>query len=161
MNKRLFLRILFFAAALAVMVFIFVMSSKNADASSAISKSFTRRLLGFILKGFGDMTPQRQEAIIGGLQFIIRKTAHAFIYTVLGVLLTCGFLTFECIKKAKRFFVPLALGALYSVSDEIHQLFVQGRSCELRDVCIDSLGVAIGILLVLLVLRLFKNKIKI
>ena len=39
-----------------------------------------------------------------------------------------------------------AIGALYAVSDEIHQIFVPGRSCELRDILIDSAGVLVGIL---------------
>ena len=32
----------------------------------------------------------------------------------------------------------ILIGALYAVSDEIHQLFIVGRSCEIRDVIIDT-----------------------
>jgi len=32
----------------------------------------------------------------------------------------------------------------YAVSDELHQWFVEGRSCELRDVGIDTMGVILG-----------------
>ena len=39
------------------------------------------------------------------------------------------------------------VGTLYAASDEIHQLFVPGRSGQLRDVLLDSAGVAAGILL--------------
>ena len=39
------------------------------------------------------------------------------------------------------------VGTLYAASDEIHQLFVPGRSGQLRDVLLDSDGVAAGILL--------------
>ena len=39
------------------------------------------------------------------------------------------------------------VGTLYAASDEIHQLFVPGRSGQLRDVFLDSAGVAAGILL--------------
>lgn len=158
MNKKIVIRIFCFAAALAVMIFIFIMSSKDATASSNISKSFTREVLEFILKGFDGMSKQRQELIISNLQFIIRKSAHAFIYTVLGMLFTGAFLTFDRITKIKRFLVPFVCSAAYAVSDEIHQLFVQGRSCELRDICIDSAGVAIGILFVLLVFSLYSKK---
>ena len=35
---------------------------------------------------------------------------------------------------------------LYSISDEIHQIFVPGRSCELLDVFIDTCGSLIGII---------------
>ena len=47
----------------------------------------------------------------------------------------------------RRVFVGLAVGAfwavalLYAFSDEIHQYFVLGRNCSIRDVLIDSIGV--------------------
>lgn len=151
MSKKVVTRYFCFAAAVAVMVFIFVMSAKNSTESSDISHSFTRKVLELFLKSFGTMTSARQEEIILGLQFFVRKSAHAFIYTVLGALFAGGFLTIDKIKKAKRFFVPFLCSALYAASDEIHQLFVLGRSCELRDVIIDSTGAAIGIILVLLI----------
>ncbi|MEF2639337.1 MAG: VanZ family protein, partial [Lachnospiraceae bacterium] len=52
-----------------------------------------------------------------------------------------------------RILIPFALGVLYAASDEFHQLFVPGRSGQVRDVCIDSSGVMIGILLLTLVLH--------
>ena len=38
------------------------------------------------------------------------------------------------------------------MTDEIHQLFISGRSGEIRDVCIDSLGVITGIIILLIIL---------
>ena len=46
--------------------------------------------------------------------------------------------------------------ALYAVSDEIHQLFVSGRSCQLTDVLLDSAGAFVGHLLYQLKLRVFR-----
>ena len=43
------------------------------------------------------------------------------------------------------------IGTAYAVTDEFHQSFVPGRSCELRDVMIDSCGVLTGVLLATLV----------
>ena len=43
---------------------------------------------------------------------------------------------------------PWAAGTLFAVTDEIHQIYVSGRSCEFRDILIDSCGVALGVLLV-------------
>ena len=45
----------------------------------------------------------------------------------------------------RTFLLPWAIGALYAVSDELHQSFVPGRSCELRDMLIDACGVAAGV----------------
>ena len=43
--------------------------------------------------------------------------------------------------------ISLAICILYATSDEIHQNFVKGRSCEFTDVLIDSGGVAFGIII--------------
>ena len=49
--------------------------------------------------------------------------------------------------RMHRIVLPWVIGTLYAVSDEIHQLFVEGRSCEVRDMLLDSVGVAAGVLL--------------
>lgn len=41
--------------------------------------------------------------------------------------------------------IPLLIGFLYAVSDEIHQYFVPGRAMQARDVLIDTVGVLLGI----------------
>ena len=46
------------------------------------------------------------------------------------------------------------LFALYAATDEIHQLFVPGRSGEIRDVCLDSLGVITGIIILLIIFKI-------
>ncbi|MBP1587980.1 MAG: VanZ family protein, partial [Clostridia bacterium] len=44
----------------------------------------------------------------------------------------------------------VAIGAFYAVTDEFHQLFVEGRGGTTEDVLIDSAGVLFGVLVVLL-----------
>ena len=48
--------------------------------------------------------------------------------------------------------VAITVGSLYAVFDEIHQYFVPGRACQLRDMVIDICGVAAGVLMVFSVL---------
>ena len=55
-------------------------------------------------------------------------------------------------------FISWLAGTLYAVTDEIHQTFVPGRSCELRDMGIDSCGVLTGALAVSLVILLKERK---
>ena len=50
-------------------------------------------------------------------------------------------------EKLHRIVLPWVIGTIYAVSDEVHQLFVEGRSCEVRDMLLDSAGVAAGVLL--------------
>ena len=54
-------------------------------------------------------------------------------------------------------FLAIIICILYATSDELHQLFVMGRSCELRDVFIDSLGSVSGIIMYNLIEKNKKN----
>jgi len=73
---------------------------------------------------------------LGGWDLALRKLAHAAEYAVLGVLL---------MRATGRGGLAFALGALYAVSDEVHQTFVPGRLGAPLDVAIDVLGVACGV----------------
>jgi VanZ family protein len=75
---------------------------------------------------------------LGGWDTILRKLAHAAEYAVLGALL---------FRAAARAGLAFVLGALYAVSDEIHQSLVPGRLGSPLDVAIDAAGVACGIVL--------------
>lgn len=84
--------------------------------------------------------------------FIVRKIAHFLEYLVLGLCLIFfadGFRMPED-SGAGRYFLRCSLpawicGTVYAVTDEIHQRYVPGRSCEFRDVCIDAAGVLAGV----------------
>lgn len=72
----------------------------------------------------------------------IDKLVHFGLFGVLSSLLYLGGLT-----------VPLAIAgsAAYGISDEIHQMFVPGRSPELLDLLADLLGASTGAFLARLV----------
>ena len=61
-----------------------------------------------------------------------------------GVLFLSLFLTYS-ISDAKKILFSLLIGIEYAGLDEIHQLFVDGRSGKFVDVWIDTIGVALGI----------------
>jgi VanZ family protein len=75
---------------------------------------------------------------LGGWDLVLRKLAHAGEFAVLGALL---------LRATDRAVVAFVLGALYAVSDEVHQVFVPGRMGSPLDVAIDIVGVAAGVLL--------------
>ena len=122
-----------------IMVFIFIQSALPADLSSRESgliSGFLARLLG-----------QDPEA----MSFLIRKCAHFTEYMILGISLffTMGeHLASADIPSRTVPFSAWGIGAFYALTDEIHQIYVSGRSCEFRDILIDSCGVALGVLLV-------------
>ncbi len=74
---------------------------------------------------------------LGTWDLVLRKLAHMAEYAILGALL---------VRALGRPALALALGALYAVSDEVHQSFVRGRHGAWYDVLIDTVGVAVGVL---------------
>ena len=53
----------------------------------------------------------------------------------------------------------ILLSFLYACTDELHQIFVPGRSAQFRDVLIDTLGASFGATITYLIIKLF-TKIK-
>ena len=49
------------------------------------------------------------------------------------------------------------MGLIYAITDEYHQSFVAGRGPAITDVCIDTAGVCIGIVIVLIIISIYKN----
>lgn len=87
--------------------------------------------------------------------FIIRKGAHFLEFTGLAVLL---FIALRFSFGYFRPFLALIIAAVYAASDEIHQLFVEGRACRLFDWFTDCLGAASGIIILCLIVIIFNRK---
>jgi VanZ family protein len=75
---------------------------------------------------------------LGTWDLLLRKLAHACEFAVLGGLL---------LRALRDERAALAAGVAYAISDEMHQHFVPGRVGSPLDVVIDSVGVALGVLL--------------
>lgn len=87
------------------------------------------------------------EIISNYLIFPVRKLAHFTLYFILGILVYNVVMLYN-IDNKKIFLISILFCIIYACSDEIHQLFVIGRSGELRDVLIDTIGSLLGILIV-------------
>ena len=121
---------------------IFYLSSEGSDASSGRSDVIVQTVQswGVATTGTDFMT------------FLVRKSAHIIAYFIFGGL------AYNVIRHYK---LPvrralLASGAIvlvYALSDEFHQLFVPGRSGELRDVVIDTAAGVMGVCLAYLIHR--------
>ena len=137
-NKR---KRLFLVLAIIWMIMIFGFSSRNGDLSGEDSGRVGRLVGEWFVPGFDEWSGVKQNAFVDKVDFPVRKTAHATEYAVLGTLIFGA--TYE-IQRKKRYIV----GTIYAATDEIHQLFVPGRSGQVRDVLIDSCGAFIGVMLV-------------
>ena len=121
------------------MAVIFILSQQPASVSSGQSGVFVEQL--------HYIAPSIDQQL---LTFLVRKGAHIFAYFVLGIL------TFNALWRVDlskfKFNRPAMLSiivcALYAASDEFHQLFVSGRSGEIRDIIIDSCAATVGVFII-------------
>jgi len=121
--------VLFWTAA------IFMLSSEPASESSARSGRLIEIIDSSDLAGSDSIST-----------FLIRKSAHIFMFFVLGALLYLLMKSFK-LSRNKRIGFSILIAAIYGVVDELHQTFVPGRSGELRDVAIDTIGASLGVAL--------------
>lgn len=132
--------------ALVWMYVIFMFSSQPASQSNELSVGFTRLLV----ETLGNLLPFNIEtsaisSFVAQLNHIVRKLAHFSVYLVLGVLVSRALVKNGF--KGRVFLISFLICSTYAVTDELHQLFVPGRGCQIKDVFIDSLGAFVGILL--------------
>ncbi|QAT38847.1 VanZ family protein [Clostridium sp. JN-9] len=121
----------------AWMIVIFNFSSMPAEASNENSRYviYIFNLLGLNL-----------NSILGNMaNFAVRKAAHFTEYFIL-YLFAYNALT-DCYDKRKCLWISLIIVFLYASTDEIHQIFVPGRSGRFRDVLIDTSGGTLGMII--------------
>lgn len=143
-------RIIFTAMLIFWMAVIFGFSAKEADESTDMSLKAGMMVGSIFVPGFETWGIQKQEAFAEKIDHPVRKCAHATEYALLGILwmLTLG--AFE-VSMIRRWWISWLLSALYASGDELHQMFVPGRSCQLKDVLIDSGGAIAGIFVTILI----------
>ncbi|KUO49329.1 MAG: VanZ family protein [Desulfitibacter sp. BRH_c19] len=134
------------------MVVIFYLSHQPAIESDQLSTGITE----IIIKTIEKVVPNA-DFDIGSFNHIIRKNAHFFAYLVLGVLVINA-MRRSGVSGYRSVGIALVICALYAVSDEVHQLFIIGRSGELRDVLIDSAGASAGVGVYCLIDRVVRCK---
>ena len=79
------------------------------------------------------------------LVIIVRKLAHIIEYLILYLLMH------NCIRIYKiknRVSLSIILCLVCSIIDEIHQLFINGRSGQIIDVFVDLIGIIIGYIII-------------
>ena len=133
---------------------IFWFSNQIADNSSAQSSrivDFISNILPAIRDmGEQDKTILKQEILTP----IVRKMAHFSIYTMLGMFTMNYTNTYRKDKLYPEAIKALIFCICYSISDEIHQMFIPGRSGEIRDVLIDTSGALLGITFTIVIVKI-------
>lgn len=154
-------RIVCFMPAIIIMCAIFFFSAQEATVSTQTSTSLGRGLITFRNACLGiEMSEEMLEQKALAADHFIRKSAHATEYMILALSITIPMIAGVILTDKTliyRFVMGFVLTALYSITDEVHQLFVRGRSGQVKDVIIDSIGALIGVLIVAVVSKINKN----
>lgn len=133
------------------MMLIFWFSAQVADDSQSMSDSIIALIDQFfhthILTGGG--------IIEDTVSFFVRKAAHMSEYAVLAILYAAYFR--EAGHK-NYLLIALLCTVGYAATDEFHQLFVEGRSGQLKDVGIDTIGGTLGLLFHEVLVRIWKHR---
>jgi VanZ family protein len=87
------------------------------------------------------------------------KIEHLSAYFILTTLLSLALLfQNKSIKTKKNFSIAsIFIVAVYAALDEIHQLFIPGRDCDILDWTADMIGAVIGIFLIIILVKIFQN----
>lgn len=131
------------AITLGVMALIFYFSSQPGSQSGALSEQVLDQMQQ---NGTADV-------FIPGLfsnnvQANVRKWAHVYIYTLLGISMMATAVSWRWGKTMPLCGSRAAMTCVvFAASDEFHQFFVPGRAMLATDVGVDALGFVPGILL--------------
>lgn len=148
MHKKVFLRVCFLLLIIITFAVIFHFSSEVGEKSTSTSKIAIKKMIRTFPNTQNSDNIQETKQI-EGLQPIVRKIAHFSIYSLLGIWLMCFIWTYKITIQRKLFFTT-GIGMLYAISDEIHQAFIPGRTPSALDVVIDTCGVILGSLIVII-----------
>ena len=137
------------------MLTVFSFSNEQGTSSSNTSRNVSMMIVN-ILDIKNEILEEQRVEVVKVIEPIIRKLAHYSLYMLGGVLIiNC---INEYIKEYKKMIIYSSfIGILYAISDELHQLFVNGRSAKIVDVLIDSSGIFTGILIYVFAKKVIKN----
>ncbi|MCF7926371.1 MAG: VanZ family protein [Candidatus Izimaplasma sp.] len=133
---------------------IFIFSHQPSDASTESSQ-----FIVLFLTDIAAISPTFLSRLISNLLIpYIRELAHIFLYIVLGmVLLNAYYVAFLSVKTKEL--MALFAGITYAIFDEIHQYFIPGRAFQIIDILLDTIGLIIGIGILMFVNKFITKKI--
>lgn len=153
-NKINIVRIILVIAILFWMYIIFGFSAADAEESQSTSDKITEVIVETMYDGFYDRPQDVQEELWNQVSFVVRKTGHFGEYAILAMLITAFLLTFDLFRENTGYtLLAVLFCAIYAVTDEVHQGFVDGRSPKVMDVCIDTAGAFVSAMICILLWR--------
>lgn len=153
-------RYFFLLCAVAVMAVIFMFSAQPSVQSTNTSDSVTIILAKIFVRNYKSMTDYERYETVHTLNTFVRKGAHFSVYAILSFFVTLFFLSYEKLKLRSVFLNTILFCTAYASTDELHQYFVPGRSCQVTDVMIDTCGAMVGFVVILFIVNVFRYCLK-
>jgi VanZ family protein len=142
-------KLIAYLLVIMVMVIIFLFSSQTGNTSGNLSTSFIAHIIKFFSPHISDSS---LEALVITLLIPIRKLAHFTIYFILGLTVSYLLSLYKLPVKG-IIIIGLLICIFYACTDEIHQLFIDGRGASIIDVSIDSTGSLLALFLSTILLK--------
>lgn len=140
-------RIVFFVLIILMMGIIFKFSGSSGEESTKHSMGLIGKTIGVIAEIINpDITEEEKLVLYEKYHIPVRKIAHISEYFIL-CLLVCLFLSTYDLNYIKIIFFSFIFCFLYAFTDEIHQLYVPGRSGNIIDILVDSVGILICLMI--------------
>ena len=136
------------------MITIFYLSSMDSEQSNTKSKE----TINVVVENTIDVTnnigitnePTTKDninSIVNVLNKPLRKCMHATVYFVLVILVINAFNQMHLLTRVNTYLYSIIICFIYACTDEIHQLYVVGRTGQFIDVLIDTIGALLGCLM--------------
>ena len=163
---RTILKPLSFVPALIMMYIIFSFSAQDGDMSGQLSYQASVKIIETADYVFNaNLSYDQIDEWANKIDFITRKLAHMTEYFALAIAVSFPLYVYGLHGILLMFLAGLICVG-FACGDEFHQSFIAGRSPSARDVCIDSVGVFFGIIVVRIIgwtgrKTVFKEKVKV
>ena len=135
------------------MIIVFCFSNEAGEKSRDTSGRLTEQVVN-IITSHTNADEKTKTEIKEKIEPITRKLAHYTLYTIGGIIILNYINTYN-ISKKKKIIASMITGTAYAATDELHQLFTDGRSASVIDIGIDTLGIITGVCIFLCLLKIY------
>lgn len=140
-----------------IIIWLFIIFSFSAEDATKSEHRSDEVIINAVETITREEIPENQrQKIIDEYIVIVRKSAHFFLYFILAILV---FTLYKRIfgLNSKSFIYSIIFCFIYACSDEIHQLFISGRTARIFDIFVDTSGALLSTTILTLIFYL-KNK---
>lgn len=129
------------------MLTIFTFSSQKKSQSDKVTNNLIYTTIKTVSKITNiEISDNKIKSFSKKIFVFVRKLAHFSIYFLLAFFIILYLNEFDITLK-KKILVTILVCFIYACTDEIHQLFVLGRSGAIRDVFIDTIGAELALII--------------